>query len=238
MSKAGTFILRRIAAAFALGLVSTAFGQGGKTFIQWLQQDSPTGYFVINDYETRANKPGYHLQWIEGQTLPLGAVAVHETGHMRNLEVNGKGGAKSYYIGNLQDYKFTPNFTPFHSTEILVDIPEPLRNFITEVYIEGGPGLYSVGSGMIGLMEEWNQYITGPKSGVEMAECFRNHFNTTQNWNELTNDVTTSVWSNAEFRYFILRYVITARNKHPDVYAKIAAGQEIRQCYTHLVQFA
>jgi hypothetical protein len=87
-------------------------------------------------------------------------------------------------------------------------------------------------------MEEWNQYITGLKSGVEMAECFRNHFNTTQNWSELTNDVTTSVWSNAEFRYFILRYVITARNKHPDVYSKIATGQEIRQCYTYLVQFA
>jgi hypothetical protein len=159
MSKAKAFAFHRLAAMFVLGLASTVLGQGGKTFIQWLQQYSPTGYFVINDYEIRANKPGYHLQWIEGNTLPLGAVAVHETGHMRNLTVNSTGGAKSYYIGNLKDYKFTPNFTPFHSTEILVDIPEPLRNFITEVYIEGGPGLYSVGSGMIGLMEECNAVL-------------------------------------------------------------------------------
>lgn len=103
--------------------------------MEWLKEYSPTGYFVINDYETRANKPRDHKKWDLGTTSPLGAVAVHETGHMRNLDLNSKDGRKSYYIGNLKDYAFTPDFTPF-------------------------------------------------------------------------SYVTTSVWSNAEFRYFALRYIL------------------------------
>lgn len=227
-----------LVASLVLFVLSSIHAQGGRTFLEWLKEYSPTGYFVINDYETRANKPGDHKKWDLGTTSPLGAVAVHETGHMRNLDLNSKNGRKSYYIGNLKDYAFTPDFKPFSSAGLIDDIPAELRNFITEVYIQAGEDHYSVGSGIIGLFEEWDQYITGLKSGVEMSACYKANFNTPKDWDALANDVTTSVWSNAEFRYFALRYILYAKTKHPEVYAKILAGQEIRQCYAYLVQFA
>lgn len=228
-----------VATGLMLGIaMGAARAQGGKEFLQWLKEYSPTGYFIIDTYETGTNKPGDHKQWLNGQTRPFPAVAVHESGHMRNLELLAKNSYKNYYIGDLKDYKLIPPFKPFSSSVILPDIPTALRNFQTEVYIQGGEGMYSVSFGILGIMEEWNQYITGLKSGVEMSACFKAHFNTTKDWDDLGNDMTTSVWSNAEFRYFCLRYLMRAKTDHADVYAKITASPEMRQAYTHLVNFA
>lgn len=228
----------RIVLAAWLAAAAGARAQGTKPLLEWLKEYSPTGYHIITDFETKADKPGDHLQWTQGQTLPLGAVAVHECGHMRNLTVYSKNSTKSYYIGDKRDYAFVPGFKPFSSAEIIPDVPAALRNFQFEVYIQGGEGMYSVGSGIIGIMEEWNQYITGLKSGVEMAACFKANFNGNAAWADLTNDVTTSVWSNAEFRYFCLRYILKAKTAHADVYAKILADAGFRQGYSHLVAFA
>jgi hypothetical protein len=230
-----------LALALALALAAalgSARAQGGKDFLQWLKEYSPTGYFIIDTYEAGTNKPGDHKKWLEGQTRPFPAVAVHESGHMRNLELLAKNNFKSYYIGDQKDYKLIPSFKPFSSSVILPDIPAALRNFQTEVYIQGGEGMYSVSFGILGIMEEWNQYITGLKSGVEMSACFKAHFNSSKDWDDLGNDMTPSVWSNAEFRYFCLRYLIRAKTDHADVYAKITTSPEMRQLYTHLVAFA
>ena len=223
---------------FSVCAAQGAFAQGGKELLEWLHIYSPTGYFIIDDYETRANMPGDHKQWTEGQTLPLGGVAVHETGHMRNLSLNNTGGMVSYHVGNLKDYKFKPGFTPFSSAEIIPDFPAGLRNFQYETYIDGGEGMYSVGYGILGIMEEWDQYVTDLKSAVEMAPCFKANFNSKADWDALANDVTTSVWSNAEFRYFALRYLMRAKQSHAGVYAQMTTSKELRECYTQLVQFA
>ena len=215
--------------------------QGGKEFLQWLKEYSPTGYFVINDYETRANKPGDHKQWIRSTTVPLPVVPVHETGHMRNMELNSDGDTRrSYYIGNLKDFSIRPNFSPFNSKEMMADIPASLENFQTDFYISGKAGVdaASQSGGMIDIMEEWNQYIVGLKADVEMVACYKANFNTTQNWNDLANDANSSIQSVTEFRYFVLRYIMWAQKKYPATYAKIIGASDLKELYTYLVQYA
>ena len=224
---------------FSLLLGPSIYGQGGKTALEWLKQYSPTGYFIINDYETRANKPGDHKQHLSVTTSPVTATAVHEICHMRN-GFNG-GNANSYYIGNLKDYKFAKSFTPFNSKEMMPDIPAALVNFQTDVYISGAAGTsgaYSQVGGLYGIFEEFDAYVTEVKSSAEMGACFKANFNAPKNWNDLAGEIITSVWSNSEFRYFSLRYILWAQKKYPDTYAKILASKEIRQCYTYLTQFA
>ena len=223
------------------GLALGARAQGGKEFIAWLQEYSPTGYFVIHDYETRDNKPGDHKQWLNGQTRPFPAVAVHECNHMRN----GLGSANNkdtYFLGGTEDFPLTHSFTPFNTKEITADIPEALVNFQTDVYISGksapGDNMYSQIAGIYGVFEEYDAYITGLRSIVEMSACFKAHFNAKQDWSDLGNDATTSVWSNQEFRYFCLRYILCARAKHPDVYNKIIADAKLKEFYGRLIHYA
>lgn len=231
--------LRHAAVIFLLA-VPVIHGQGGKEFIQWLKEYSPTGYFIINDYETRANKPGDHKQHLSVTTSPVGATAVHEICHMRN-GMNSQGNSDSYFVGSGKDYKFTRSFTPFNSKEMMPDIPASLENFQTDVYISGKAGTdgaYSQVGGLYGIFEEFDAYVTEVQSTVEMAACFKAHFNTPKHWDDMAGEIITSVWSNSEFRYFSLRYILWAKKKYPDTYGKILASQEIRQCYTHLVRFA
>ena len=227
-------------AGFSLIVAMPLHAQGGKTFMEWLKEYSPTGYFIITDYETRANKPGDHKQFLSVTTSPVGATAVHEICHMRNSMLS-QNNSTSYFIGNGKDYKFATTFTPFNSKEIMADIPASLENFQTDVYISGKAGTdgaYSQVGGLYGIFEEFDAYVTEVKATVEMAPCFKANFNKPEHWEDLAGEIVTSVWSNSEFRYFSLRYIMWAKAKHPDVYTKIMASKEIRECYSHLVRFA
>ena len=234
--------LSRYLCIAALVAATLARAQGGKEFLEWLKEYSPTGYFVINDFETRAKKTGDHKQWLNGQTAPYPAVAVHECNHMRNGEMRPAGGGDSYFLKLGEDFALPRSFTPFNSKEMTEDIPEALVNFQTDVYISGkaGPGdnMYSQVAGIYGIFEEYSAYVIGLKSIVEMSACFKDHFNSKKEWDALGNDGTTSVWSNQEFRYFCLRYVLRARAKHPEVYAKIIADAKLREFYTRLTASA
>jgi hypothetical protein len=219
-----------------------SWSQGGKELLDWLKQYSPTGYFVINDYETRAGKAGDYKKWLLTTTSPVGVGAVHESNHARNgLNSNATHKASYLILGN-QDFAFAKSFTPYKSTEMTPDIPDSLVNVQTDNYISGksGPGsnMYSIVGGIFGIMEEWDAYVTGLKSAAEMAPCFQANFNTAKAWGDLAGEATTSVWSATEFRYFTLRYVLRAKQSHPDVYNQILASSELRQFYTYLCQFA
>lgn len=227
-------------AAILLAGWAPADAQGGKEFLQWLKEYSPTGYFIINDYETRANKPGDHKQWLTANAAaPMPGVAVHETCHMRD-GLNSKSGYESIFVGLGIDYSIKRDFQPFNSKEIMADIPDSMVNFQTDVYIsnKANTNAYSQEGGLIGIMGEYNAYIAELKSGVELAACIKANFNTRKNWDDLGNDMTTAVWSNSEFRYFCLRYILMAKRKYPATYTTITTGENWRKAYTLLVHYA
>ncbi len=233
------FASQRTALALAIA-VSALHAQGGKTALQWLQEYSPTGYFIIHDYETRAAKPDAHKEHLSVTTSPVTATAVHEISHMRD-GFNSKGNNNSYFIGDGKDFALPKSFTPFNSIEMTPDIPPELVNFQTDVYISGKAGTlgaFSQVGGLYGIFEEYDAYATEVVSTAEMAPCFKAHFNSAKDWEDLAGEITTSVWSNSEFRYFSLRYILWAKKKHPDVYQQIIASQSVRECYTRLKALA
>jgi hypothetical protein len=231
-----------IGALLAIASLSAipARAQGSKTLMDWLQQYSPTGYFILHDYERLGGKPDDYKQFLPTTASPAGGVAVHETCHMRNGK-NSQNNQAGYFIGAGKDIIYAKTITMFNSQEILPDIPDSMVNFQTDVYISGkaGPGaVYSMVAGLYGIFEEYDAYVTELKSGAEMAPCFKANFNTAKDWGDFTNDNTTAVWSNSEFRYFCLRYILCAQKKHAAIYNQIMASKDIRECYTDLVRFA
>lgn len=217
------------------------YGQGGKEFLQWLKEYSPTGYFVINDYETNANKPGFHKAYIMDKNAPIPVVPVHEVCHMWNWQYGGATGkAYGYFIGNNKGCKVTPDFKAFNSKLIAGDIPAELRTTITDIYIIKGVNGQETGSmvnGLFGIMDEYSTYVTGLKAGVEMGACLKANFNKAEHWNSLANEASSAVEGSPEFRYFILRYILYAKKAYKDIYDKIIASREIREVYTILKQF-
>ncbi len=223
---------------FGLGL-GLPHAQGGKTMLQWLQEYSPTGYFIIHDYETRSNHPGFHLQWVKDKPFPMAGTPIHETSHaLDNYNSMSTVGSFSYPIGGGKTLKVIAPFTPFFSSEMAVDIPQSLRNSATSTYIMTGSNNMSVGSGLYGLFEEWSAYTTELKAISEMAPCIKAHFDTKDNWFDFVNDEYFVTPDEIEFRYFALRYIMYAKKKYPDIYTKILASKETKAIYTALVQYS
>ncbi len=213
--------------------------QGGKELLQWIQEYSPTGYYVINTYETKYNNPGFHKQYISNTTAPFANTPVHESSHMLDAYNNlGTGGSFSYPVGGGKYLKVLPPFKPFLSSEIAVDIPVSLRNAQTDTYIMTGDNSMAVANGIYGLFEEWSAYNTGLKTSLEMSACFKAHFNSAKNWTDYVFDGYWSTAAVTEFRYFVLRYVLYAKKKYPDIYTKILASKETKTIYTAMVKYS
>lgn len=225
---------------FSVSTISSA--QGGKEFIEWLKQYSPTGYFVINDYETQAKDPGFHKAYIMNKNAPIPVVPVHEVCHMWNWKHGGSGtgNANGFFIGDNKGYKVPKSFKAFNSKEIAGEIPSELKTTITDIYIIKGVNGQETGSmvnGIYGIMDEYSTYVTGLKAGVEMGACLKANFDKSEHWKSLASEASSAVEGSPEFRYFILKYIMYAKKKHADIYDKIIADKELKEVYTILRRY-
>jgi len=226
-------------------LICTAlYAQARKEFIEYLKEYSPTGYYIISEYEKKANKPGYHKQFIENKTIPLPVVAVHEVCHMWNWEIgggiSGSGKQFGFCLGYNEIFVAKIAFKIFKSSEMKGTIPSELQTSITDIYINGNSSVGETGSiihGLYGIMDEYSTYVNGLKSLVEMYQCFKKEFNTKENWPKYCLSGSASIEASTEFRYFILKYILYAKEKYKTEYDKIIADQEIRQVYTRLTRY-
>ena len=69
------------ASCFALPGVPRSMPKDQRPSSSGSQEYSPTGYFIIHQYDSISGKPNDWQQWVQGQTSPKPATAVHETTH-------------------------------------------------------------------------------------------------------------------------------------------------------------
>ena len=231
---------RRVSCCVALTLMTVlpSHGQGGKEFLQWLKEYSPTGFFIINDYETRANKPGEHKEFIVSTTAPVSGTPVHEMCHALNGFNSGSSGGKfAYFVGGIKTLVVTPGFKVFTCDKMVGEIPPSLTTSRVDLYLKD-PQAFANVFGLYGLFEEWSAYNADLKSAVDMMPCFKANFNTETNINALAGDVHFTTTAVVEFRYFCLRYMLYAKKAYPTDYANLLGNKDTKAIYAALAAYS
>lgn len=145
------------------------------------------------------------------------------------------GGSENIYIGNGE--YITISFTDvFDSKEMADVIPEKFRSVRFETYI-GSFAMSLLGSrqyGVYGLLDEFAAYCWGFNNEVVMKEYFD-----PENSGGEKQIGSTTVWSEsdgylpwAEFRYYILSYMLYAKEHYPDVYEGLLSNTDFRKAFT------
>jgi len=201
-------------------------------------------YDTDGAYIIRNSSPDSLMFWlgnpstIEDSLHEMGS-AVHEQCHdfcstpsgLRYNATRDTYTAASEYIyageGKYYDVPFTD---VFDSYEMAVTIPENLRTFRYDTYVAGDADNVIMASrqyGIYGLMDEFTAYYWGFHDDVAMENYIAD--------NGLSG---SSGYSNvfiayAEFRYYILSYMIYAKTHYPSVYNQILANETLRKAFSN-----
>ncbi len=126
------------------------------------------------------------------------------------------------YIGN-NEYIVVPVTRTFASSEIVDSVPESLRTFRFDTYVNADIMMGSVQNGPYGLLDEWTAYCWGFNNSVTLYPYVK------ENNLAVSGDNTYTAY--AEFKYYILQYMLYAEENYPDVYEEVLNNSAFRQAY-------
>ena len=123
----------------------------------------------------------------------------------------------------------------YNSNELKDLIPEELREFRYKLYIADSGNLSSQVHGIYGLMEEWNAYYLGNRTGVDLYAYYLERAKKKPgDMLKYVSQVGGSYFAYYEFKYFILKYLENARENHREVYEAMMANSELRRAFTEI----
>ena len=206
--------------------------------IALLDAYDPDGAYII-----RNSSESLCLEWFgSAKTIREGiddmGTAVHEQCHdftgsapgwRYNPILDKYSSASEYiYVGNNNyiDVAFTD---VYDSQEMVDSIPDSLRTFRFDTYVDSdNEYMASRQHGAYGLLNEFTAYYWG----------FHNNWLMDDYVQEYDLDCN-ALYSNeflayAEFRFYILRYMLYAKDNYPDVYAGILANDSFRSAFTSI----
>ncbi len=138
----------------------------------------------------------------------------------------------AYYLAQDEVY-LVKHTKVFNSNKIAPHIPESLKTFRYDPYIYPiSEDLGSQVQGIYGLMDEWNAYYHGTKTAYNLFDHYQELAkNEPEIYLEHISDLAGTYFAYYEFKYYILSYMILARNKYPEVYSDILTNYELRNAY-------
>ena len=133
--------------------------------------------------------------------------------------------AENIYLGNGTFLNISIT-SVFDSAEMNDSIPEALRTGRFDQYLgeNASPYMTSRQHGAYGLLDEFTAYCWGMDTYVKLYDYYKG--TDAVRWG---NDTYVSY---AEFRYYILHYMLYARDNHPEVYQGILKNDAFRQAFS------
>ena len=184
----------------------------------------PDGAFIIRNSDDSSL-----LYWFHGgSALGTAAVnsmntAVHEQCH--DFTHNAGWHAEYIYVGN-GNYINVQMTNVFDSIEMVSSIPSSLRTSRFNTYVNTEESAMSSRQfGVYGLLNEFTAYCWGNHNEVALYDYYMEN-------DLLGNSSTDGFVSYAEFRYYILHYMLYARDHHPDVYQGILNNSSFKTAFT------
>ena len=155
--------------------------------------------------------------------------AIHETYHGFSYDFGW--GTTTYYLENGY-FLVVPETKTYLSEKMTVMIPEENRTFRFEDYVGTGSYLSSNKSGIYGLMDEFNAYQMGMNYGVNMFDYYCAQESSLESWCQYINGCENNRQAYAEFRYYILTYLLYAKVYEPEVYEGLMGNEKLRYAFT------
>jgi len=118
------------------------------------------------------------------------------------------------------------------SEEMTVLIPEENRTFRFNDYVGSGSPLSSNRSGIYGLLDEFNAYQMGMNYGVNMFDYYCAQESSFESWRQYINGCENNRQAYAEFRYYILTYLLYAKEHYPAIYEGLMNNEKLRYAFT------
>ena len=129
--------------------------------------------------------------------------------------------SEEYWIEIEEEYIFP-------SSELSESIPDALRTFRYDTYIEGTSSTQAYG--VIGLLNELNAYYLGSKYQYEMLPVYKEVFGSDY-LNQWVKHSASEMTAFFEFDFFIKEYLLFAKNYAPATYAYLKSSPAFRKAY-------
>lgn len=157
---------------------------------------------------------------------------VHEEFHMYSISDEEAGADKRrFYVGNGESV-ILPLTEVFPTKEMADSVPENCRTSRFSDYVsEPAEGMESNAKGVYGLLNEFCAYRWELHNDIAMFD-YCNQYG--DGVNALDKYITLCVSPReayAEFKYYILHYLIYAKEHHPEMYQEIMANDVFRSVY-------
>ena len=197
---------------------------------------APDGAFILN---YSLNSGNNFLDWWSSDRLCDGInMAVHEECHdfiWREAFKKQQYDAQAIYTGDGK-YILVKNTNVFNTLEMAPTVPQQLRTDRYDLYV-GFPydgDLSAQVNGVYGLLNEYTAYYWGTQSALDLYDYYMDQNATAEQWLDYVVDVIGTWGAYTEFRYFILQYMIYARDNYPAVYNGILSNQDFIEAFTIL----
>ncbi len=127
------------------------------------------------------------------------------------------------YIGNGEHVEVILTDV-FPSSEMISTIPNSLRSYRFDIYLSGDNSMASIQYGVYGLLDEftaycWDNFNEYRQTGIRQA-------------NGMRVGGSNSFLAYAEFRYYMLHYMLYAELHYPAVYQEILNNITFRRAFT------
>lgn len=203
----------------------------------WILRSADTDYSNAAHYVNgvKVEAAGNFMRWFisdtgssfgtaAGKTLPT---AVHEECHSFTRMAPSYGQGKwnyqeKIYIG--QGEYITVAYTdPFPTEEMSKLLPADLRTSRYGTYVSEGSSASANQQGIYGLLNEFAAYCWGNSNLVKTYDYCAGYWE-----NRYTNEFV----SYAEFRFWILSYMLYAKENHPEAYQEILGDDDFRLVFS------
>lgn len=247
----------------ALMLVGGRMGDANvrSTVIGLLRTYSPTGFHIIDTYvkapktykfgsSTITTGKTDFMTWVEGTTSreivkSLNTV-VHETCHgytgllgymhMKDGGDEGHWGKVDYYYVGGDEGILVYETKTFPSREMADTFTEKQKTFRFKTYItskETSQGTQV--SGIYGLLDELNAYYHGTKVSFDLLPFYEERMpDSPEGWLQYFQEVNGTYYAHLEFKLYIAKYLLYAREEHPDVYEGIMSNDAFRRAFARI----
>jgi len=217
--------------------------------IQYL--NAPNNY-QLNGYEINFNSPvnvdnyiDYSNELTMINSLP---VVIHEVCH-------GYTNRNIYSYLKTKDISYTPKvnydllyLSPaesilveksdvFRTSQMHPSIADSLKSFRYQTYIYPASDIGAQLDGAYGLLDEWNAYYHDMRTSMDLYQVYKK-IDIDEKFAvlEFLKVANSTHLAYIEFKYYILKYLLYARQSDPEVYYEILANYAFRQAFTAIDQ--
>lgn len=200
-------------------------------FRKWIRATDPLKQVNDMDTATHENKHVYTADY----AVPLLAEA--SGGNIQSLGSNEYSDHRttlyySYYLGRERT-RFNRLYPTFPVREIAGYIPQEQRSQRYEIYV-----IESEVAKTLGIFSTLDEYNASYWSERTMYDLYQYYLVeqpiTAATWQTYFQGQSSVFGAWAEFRYFILTYLLYAKDNHPDVYKKLLADDRFRETFTEI----